>query len=86
MIVQLPPVDAELSDHGAHLRAVREARGLSLEALADAANLSPATLSLAEHGRLRLTSSQHFALETALHVPLGMLFSHDADLSRLRRL
>lgn len=86
MIVQFPSHDPELQEHGRHLRAVREARGLSLEALALDAKLSPEALSAAEQGRLRLTSSQHFALETALHVPMGLLFTHDADVSRLRRL
>ena len=82
-VEEIPPEQAASVAVG---RAVREARGLTLEALADEAKITPDALSAAEQGRLRLTSSQHFALETALHVPMGLLFSHGADLSGLRRL
>ena len=86
MIVQLPPVDSGLLEHGRHLRALREARGLGLVDLAQAAKLSPATLSLAEHGRLRLTACEHYGLESALHLPLGLIFADSVDVSRLRPL
>lgn len=86
MIIPFPTSRSELVTHGRHLRAVREARGLELAALAQAANLSAEALLLAEEGRAELSASQHFGLETALHVPMGFLFAHQADVSGLRRL
>jgi len=85
MIVQFPPIDEGCRVLGARLKAVREARGLAHEALAQAAGLSPAELSLAEHGRARLTSSQLHGVIAALRIPLGLLFG-DGDLTRMRRL
>ena len=52
MIISLPPVNADLEVLGRRLRAIREARGLGLERLADEVQLGHAELSMAEHGRL----------------------------------
>ncbi len=86
MIISLPAVDTDLEAVGRRIRAIREARGLSLERLADEALLGHAELSLAEHGRLRLDSAQLHALTSALHVSPRILFEPAIDVSRIRRL
>lgn len=86
MIISLPPVNADLEVLGRRLRAIREARGLRLERLADEARLGHAELSMAEHGRLRLDSIQLHALTTALHISPRILFEPAIDVSKLRPL
>lgn len=86
MIISLPPADAQLQAIGRRLRAVREARGLSLDRLADEARMAHATLSLAEHGRVRLDSVQVHAVISALHVSPRILFEPGLDVSGLRKL
>lgn len=86
MIISLPPLDAELGRLGARMREVREARGLSLSTLSAETRISAADLSLAEHGRARLTSTQVHALTSALHVSPRILFEPGLDVSGLRRL
>lgn len=56
---------------GARLRALREARGLSLSALARAADLGKGTLSELESGRRNPTLETLFALTSALELPLS---------------
>ena len=85
MIIQLPPVDPCHVGLGVRLRAVREARGLGLDELARTAELSSADLSLAEHGRIRLTASQLHRLIGALRISLGLLFAPQVDLTQMRR-
>ena len=85
MIITLPAVDLAQAVLGGRLRRVREARGFSLHALADAAALSPARLGLAEQGRVRLTSAELHALIGALHISLGLLYG-EADVTALRPL
>jgi transcriptional regulator with XRE-family HTH domain len=85
MIIELPAVDPEQQAQGARVRAVREARGLSLEALASALDLAPTDLARAERGRRRLTASELHRASLALHVPMWLLFA-DADVSKLRRI
>jgi transcriptional regulator with XRE-family HTH domain len=85
VIIQLPSIDERCRVLGERLKAVREARGLTLEALARLSELSVADLSLAEHGRVRLTSSQLHGVIGALRIPLAMLFVHHVDLTRMRR-
>ncbi|MDO9430569.1 MAG: helix-turn-helix transcriptional regulator [Phenylobacterium sp.] len=84
MIISLPPVNADLEVLGRRLRAIREARGLGLERLADEVQLSHAELSMAEHGRLRLGSAQLHALTAALHVSPRILFEPAIDVSKIR--
>lgn len=84
MIISLPPVTADLDAVGRRLRAIREARGLQLEQLADEARINHAELSMAEHGRLRLSSAQLHALTTALHVSPRILFEAAIDVSKVR--
>ena len=86
MIISLPPVSADLEAVGRRLKAVREARGLAMGDLADRARVSHSELSMAEHGRLRLSSAQMHALITALHVSPRILFEPGLDVSGLRRL
>lgn len=86
MIISLPPVNADLEVFGRRLKAIREARGLGLERLADEARLGHAELSMAEHGRLRLNSIQLHALTTALHVSPRILFEPAIDVARIRPL
>jgi transcriptional regulator with XRE-family HTH domain len=68
------------------VRAIREARGLSLEHLAQDAHLTPRDLAMAEAGRLRLSSGQLHDLICALHIPMSLMLQNSADLSQLRRL
>ncbi len=56
---------------GARLRALREARGLSLSALARAAGLGKGTLSELESGQRNPTLETLFALTSALGLPLA---------------
>jgi len=86
MIISLPPVDTSLQAIGQRIRAVREARGLSLDQLACDCRLDHAQLSLAEHGRLRLDSACMHALTSALHVSPRILFEPGLDVTRLRKL
>ena len=86
MIISLPPVNADFEAVGRRIKAIREARGLLLERLADEVRLSHAELSMAEHGRLGLNSVQLHALTSALHVSPRILFETAIDVSRIRPL
>jgi transcriptional regulator with XRE-family HTH domain len=86
VIIPLPSIDDQGARLGRCICRVREARGLSLERLAADAQLSASRLSLAEHGRARLTSAELHGVINALHIPLDLLFAADVDVSRLRRL
>jgi transcriptional regulator with XRE-family HTH domain len=86
MIISLPSVRPDLEILGQRLRAIREARGLPLVSLARQCEITSADLSLAEHGRLRLTSAQFHALIDVLHVSPRILFEPGIDVSNLRRL
>ena len=86
MIISLPPVNADFEAVGRRLKAIREARGLGLEQLADETRLGHAELSMAEHGRLGLSSVQLHALIGALHVSPRVLFEAEIDVSRIRPL
>lgn len=86
MIISLPPVNTGLEAVGRRLRAIREARGLGLQQLADEIRLNQAELSMAEHGRRRLDSAQLHALTTALHVSPRIVFETTVDISKIRPL
>jgi transcriptional regulator with XRE-family HTH domain len=86
MIISLPPVNADLEAVGRRIRSVREARGLGLDRLAVETRLSSAELSMAEHGRLRLSSVQLHALTSVLHISPRVLFETQIDVSRIRPL
>ena len=85
MIIEFPAADPVQAALGRRLRLVREARGLSAQALAGRCGFSTARLGLAETGRTRLTSAELHALITELRIPLGLLYA-SADVSRLRPL
>lgn len=85
-VVAFPAVDAEAAALGARLRALREARGLAPETLADRLGVGAEDLIRAERGRLRLTAGQLYAATLALHLPMRLLFEPALDASRLRRL
>jgi transcriptional regulator with XRE-family HTH domain len=85
VIVTLPEVDLAQVALGRRLRRVREARGFCRRRLAEAAELSPVRLGLAEQGRVRLTSAELHAVIGALHISLGLLYS-DADVTGLRQI
>lgn len=74
MVVDFPRCDPELTRVGGRLRAAREARGFSLDALADAMHVSPDHLRRGEAGRERLNSAELHAAILALHLPMDLLF------------
>jgi len=59
------------SEIGARLRRLREARGLSLSALARAAGIGKATLSGLEHGTRNPTLETLYAVTAVLEVPMA---------------
>lgn len=61
------------------LRALRTAQGLSLDALAARAQLSPSTLSRIENGQRRLALDQLVTLARALDTPLDQLVERAAE-------
>lgn len=85
MLIQLPPVEPELRVVGERLRALREARGLGLGALAESMGVARETLALAERGRARLTAGELHRATLALRTPMRLLFEA-SDLSQLRPL
>ena len=66
-------------DVGGQVRAVREARGLSLRALARICELSPNTVSLIERGITSPSVSTLHRLATALRVPITTFFEEQPD-------
>lgn len=85
MLIQLPPIEPELLVVGERLRGLREARGLSTAAVAEAMGVTRETLALAERGRARLGSGELHRATLALRVPMRLLFEQ-ADLSQIRPL
>ena len=78
---------ANAEDHIRHrLRAVREERGLSLEAVAHAAGMAPSTLSRLETGKRRLAVDHLAPLARALDVSVDALLSPEPERDpRVRR-
>ena len=74
MIVEFPGCDPQMRCVGERLRLAREARGLSLEALAAAMQMAPDRLRRGEAGRERLNSVELHAAILALHIPTDLLF------------
>jgi transcriptional regulator with XRE-family HTH domain len=73
----------ELVDVGARLRALREARRLSIKALAEASGLAVNTLSLIEHGKSSPSVSTLQQLAVAMRVPITAFFTPEAPRSRV---
>ncbi len=55
---------------GAHLRKIREAKGLSQQELADIANLSRATIMRTENAQFAVTLDVLLSISEALEIPL----------------
>lgn len=70
--VEIPPI-------GERIRAVRQARGTSLRALAREASVSASLVSQIETGRLRPSVSTLYAITGALGVPLSDLLESPID-------
>lgn len=70
-------------DVGGRLRALREARRLSIKALAERSGLAVNTLSLIEHGRSSPSVSTLQQLAVALQVPISAFFEPAAPRSRI---
>jgi transcriptional regulator with XRE-family HTH domain len=84
VILEFPAHDPELAALGERLRAVREARGVAAEALAERLGITPDQLARAERGRARLSAGQLYAATLALHLPMRAL-QEPLDVARLRR-
>lgn len=67
------PANPRLQAFGSHLRRLREDRGLSLEALAEAAGLSRRGLVYLEHGQRDPRYTTLLALAAGLSVPVSRL-------------
>jgi transcriptional regulator with XRE-family HTH domain len=81
---------AELARHEDHirrrLRALREERGLSLDAVAHAAGMAPSTLSRLETGKRRLAVDHLAPLARALGTSVDALLAHEPQADpRVRR-
>ncbi|GAA4249893.1 helix-turn-helix domain-containing protein [Dactylosporangium darangshiense] len=74
-----PGPASEPSEVGERLRRLREARGVSLSALARAAGIGKATLSGLEHGTRNPTLETLYAVAGALGVPLTALVLAPGD-------
>ncbi|MGH6989109.1 MAG: helix-turn-helix domain-containing protein [Stellaceae bacterium] len=72
-----------MTPFGARLRALREARGLPLKAMAEALGVSPAYLSALEHGR---RGRPTHALVVAICAHLNIIWDEADELARLARL
>jgi transcriptional regulator with XRE-family HTH domain len=74
-VLGFPGVDPQDAAVGARLKRWREARGMSVDDLAEAAHAAPEDLRLAEAGRGHLDSRTIGAVTSALHLPLWALVS-----------
>lgn len=70
-------------DVGRRLRMLREARRLTIRALAEASGLAVNTLSLIEHGKTSPSVSTLQQLAVALQVPISAFFEPETPLSRV---
>lgn len=73
------PTARALSAIGARIRDVRKARGLTLQALADACSLSQSMLSLVERGRTAPSLASLMVVANALGVPMSTLIVDQAE-------
>lgn len=64
-----------MTNAGANVRLIRQQVGMSLRALADAADLDPSTLSRVENGKTQLTPEIASKLAAVLHVSTGIFFT-----------
>jgi transcriptional regulator with XRE-family HTH domain len=59
---------------GAKIRKLREARGLTINALSGSSDIPPVMIGQMENGRMRITLENLLCLSRALEVPLVELF------------
>ncbi len=76
-------VDAISVDVGSKLREMREARGLSIRALARKSGLSANALSMIERGRSSPSVSTLYKVADALEVPITDMFRGQSDLGEI---
>ena len=62
---------------GARIRDLRRGRGMTLQQLGDATNLSPSMLSLVERGRTGASIGTLIVISSALGVHMGFLLSEE---------
>jgi transcriptional regulator with XRE-family HTH domain len=74
-VLGFPGIDPQDAAVGARLKRWREARGMSVEDLAQAVHSAPEDLRRAEAGREHLDSAALGAVTAALHLPLWALVS-----------
>ena len=79
MIVEFPVADSQMLRVGGRLRAAREARGLSLDVLAQTMHVAPEHLRRGEAGRERLNAAELHAAILALHLPMDLLFRSEGE-------
>jgi len=80
---QLPARGPDEIDVGAHLRAIRSERGLSIRALAEMSGLNVNTLSLIENGKTSPSVSTLQLVAFALQVPITTFFETDAPRTKV---
>ena len=78
-----PPPDPRLLAFGLNIRRLREAKGLSLEELAERAELSFRGLVYIEHGRRNAGVLTVFKIADGLGLPASTLFDYPPQRSQL---
>lgn len=68
-----------LSDFGAHLRKLREGKGLSLRQLSYACNIDYSKISRIEKGKINITVTTIYDLSSALEVSPTQLFDFNTE-------
>ncbi len=76
------PENQQLAAFGAHLRSLREARGLNLHELARLSGISAPALSLIETGKRDLRLTSLYRIAAALRIPPGDLVEARGSASR----
>lgn len=76
------PENQQLAAFGAHLRGLREARGLNLHELARLSGISAPALSLIETGKRDLRLTSLYRIAAALRIPAGDLVEARGSASR----
>lgn len=80
----MPAPTASNAELGRTVRALRTARGLSIEALADLADMHPTYLSGIERGRRNPSWSKLSGLASALDLPVSRIAAEAEDEARCR--
>lgn len=67
----------EIRDLGSRIQAIRIAKGISQEELADVASISKNSVNRIESGRINPTAGTLFAIAKGLNTDIGELFKKD---------